>query len=379
MKLKKLNYSQLRNTNREWILKDCTFEKFNLLVGKNASGKSRTLNVIYNLAQSIIGRRNHLQDSQCDFCLENDKENIIYSVSINQDSIESETYSVNNEVKLERYEDGKGEIFAEELNKKIKFHVPNNVYSVVAKRDKLQHQFLESLIQWAENVKIFHFGSELGKNELVIEMANQSQGISPSFSNHFVKPFSIIYYFEKGLKLFGEQFKKDIISDMMLIGFPILELEVSSPISMNLISNIPGNPKCLVFKEESVKSNMDQFEMSQGMFRTFSLIVYSNYLKFQELESTLLIDDIGEGLDYERSVSLIKRIIEISKASKFQVILTSNDRYVMNSVDLNHWSIILRDKQKVTYKNYQNSKEKFDDFIQLGLSNFDFFAGEFIK
>ncbi|HNM06846.1 MAG TPA: hypothetical protein PKK05_28270, partial [Leptospiraceae bacterium] len=99
----------------------------------------------------------------------------------------------------------------------------------------------------------------------------------------------------------------------------------------------------------------------------------------KDTKSTLLIDDIGEGLDYERSKNLIKKIEEICRDANFQVIMTSNDRYVMNAVDIKNWSIAVRGGQEIRFVNYQNSKGQFDDFTQLGLSNFDFFSGNFFE
>lgn len=45
-----------------------------------------------------------------------------------------------------------------------------------------------------------------------------------------------------------------------------------------------------------------------------SLIVHFNYYEFAKIPGVVLIDDIGEGLDYERSTKLIKLLI--SKAEK---------------------------------------------------------------
>ena len=46
MKLYKLDYSQYEGEPQEWKIVNCTFGDINLIVGKNATGKTRTLNVI---------------------------------------------------------------------------------------------------------------------------------------------------------------------------------------------------------------------------------------------------------------------------------------------------------------------------------------------
>ncbi len=130
------------------MLNDCSFDKFNLVVGKNSTGKSKTLNVIFNLAQAIAGRRNSQHESEYEFIFENR-------------------------------------------------------------------------------------------------------------------------------------------------------------------SAVSGRPVSIIFKEEKVNYRFDQYDVSQGMFRAFSLLTYTHYMRLKNTKSTLLIDDIGEGLDYERSKNLIKKIEEI--------------------------------------------------------------------
>jgi hypothetical protein len=90
-----------------------------------------------------------------------------------------------------------------------------------------------------------------------------------------------------------------------------------------------------------------------------------------------LIDDIGEGLDNDRSNSLIELIIEKIKDSSVQVIMTTNDRFVMNKVPLEYWSVIQRIPKKSLFYNYQNSKSTFEEFKRTGLNNFDFLSYEY--
>src|SRR4051794_28733991 len=55
MRLTALEYVENRDTPREWRLTGLTLESINLLVGKNASGKTRTLNVLNGLALLLSG------------------------------------------------------------------------------------------------------------------------------------------------------------------------------------------------------------------------------------------------------------------------------------------------------------------------------------
>lgn len=143
------------------------------------------------------------------------------------------------------------------------------------------------------------------------------------------------------------------------------------------LNHIPEKIIGVSIQEQDIDAITDQREMSQGMFRALSLIIQLNFSLLSKNPSCILIDDIGEGLDYERSKCLIDLIIEKVNGSAFQVIMTTNDRFVMNKVPLEYWSIIHRLPKKSLFYNYQNSKEIFDDFKYTGLSNFDFLSTQF--
>jgi AAA15 family ATPase/GTPase len=141
--------------------------------------------------------------------------------------------------------------------------------------------------------------------------------------------------------------------------------------------NFPMPVFGLCVQENDLGDITYQTEMSQGMFRALSLLVQLNYALLGKVPSCILIDDIGEGLDYDRSKNLIDLIIAKVKGSSVQVIMTTNDRFVMNKVPLEYWSVIQRVPKKSLFYNYKNSKETFDEYAYSGLSNFDFLATEF--
>ncbi len=57
MRLKSINYSEFDGTSRVWTLSGLTLGAINLIVGKNATGKTRTLNLIVVLGNLLSGRQ----------------------------------------------------------------------------------------------------------------------------------------------------------------------------------------------------------------------------------------------------------------------------------------------------------------------------------
>ena len=59
--------------------------------------------------------------------------------------------------------------------------------------------------------------------------------------------------------------------------------------------------------------------------------------------------------------------------------MSTNDSFIMNAVDIEHWAVIVREGNKISLFNYENSREIFEEFKFTGLNNFDFYASEFFK
>jgi hypothetical protein len=59
--------------------------------------------------------------------------------------------------------------------------------------------------------------------------------------------------------------------------------------------------------------------------------------------------------------------------------MATNDRFVMNRVPLEAWSVLCQKSGRVSVRNYQNSKDVFDSFLATGLSNFDFLAFDYVN
>ena len=115
------------------------------------------------------------------------------------------------------------------------------------------------------------------------------------------------------------------------------------------------------------------------MFRALALVVHLNLCAFSKNKKLILVDDIGEGLDYERATAIIHLLISKAEENNIQLIMTSNDRFVMNEVPLKYWSILKRTGGVVKMYNMANSQQQFDKFKFLGLNNFDFFASNFFE
>lgn len=375
MFLKSIEYTEFGGTSRLWKLEGCTLDNINLIVGKNATGKTRTLRVINGLANLLSGQ-GKLKYTSGNYAVKFDDngKNIDYVLHYENRSIIKEELDIDSDNKFNRREDGIGKIYYDKETRKIEFQTPQNVLAV-ARRDAMQHPFLEDLHNWGRDTRRYLFGTELGQNLFAVEIKDEEKAKQQELDLKDTR--LVVAKFLEGNKKYPEKFVEKILNDMNTIGFSLEEIRTSVPEGIVMKTNLLGKPIGLYVKESELSHGTEQREMSQGMFRALSLIIQVNYSVFSSTPSCILIDDIGEGLDFERSSALVKLLIERTKNSSLQLIMTTNDRFIMNSVPLEYWLIIQRIGGRCKIYNQRNSQQLFDDFELTGLNNFDFFSSEY--
>ena len=374
MILRKFDYSEFANEPNAWSLEGMILENINLIVGKNATGKTNSLTKIAWLGNMLAGMQPQLLNSgNYNVEFSDDNETYGYRLDISLQEIQFEELIINNKSKFKREKDGKGKIYSDELKTDLDFQLSQNQLVVTSKRDAIQHPFLEKLAKWAEGQRMYAF-SKLGQDVIFIANDMSNINVDPRDTN------SVIGLYVKGKHEFGNDFKERIINSMNEIGYELTEVDTVSDIgSIPPVPFIMGTNLTLYVKEKDSKTAILQYQMSQGMFRALSLIIQITYNTLKNLPTTILIDDIGEGLDFARSTSVIKLISKVADEGKCQLIMSTNDRFVMNNVPLKYWQIIQRNGGQCKIFNYHNKKEGFDKFKYTGLNNFDFLATDFIN
>jgi hypothetical protein len=384
MKLKQFCYKEFYSQTNNWELDVFTLnDKVNLLVGKNATGKTRTIDRISALAGLLIGQPQLsleiIESADFEACLIDKNDKYIYSLATRDRNIASEMLTINDVTKLKRFNDGSGEIFYEEQNKSITFKVSDNWPIITYRRDSIQHPFLENMFKWAEGLRCYYFGSsrEMGQKNMLATV-NLEEFTNGDFNPHETSRINELYLRAK--KEYGNDFNNEVIKIMQIIGYDISDLTVEPNPNKAVVEEDRSPLYMLCVNENDRNAKLYQTGMSQGMFRALSLIIQITYNIHKNISSTILIDDIGEGLDYDRSTKLIRQLIEwAEKNDNIQLIMSTNDRFVMNNVPLEYWQVIQRIGGECHIFNYQNSQKIFDDFVYTGLNNFDFLATDFYR
>ncbi|MBC8384216.1 MAG: ATP-binding protein [Candidatus Cloacimonetes bacterium] len=365
MILSKLNFIEHKSENNYWEIKNLNFNMINLVVGLNATGKTRLVNIISNLAKIISKKRMNLLDGN--WLLEFKKTNNTtykYELEVKNKKVKFEQIKVGKIVVLKR-ENNFGKIYSHKFKTKIEIHPPADELTLHVRRDVKEFPFLEDLFLWANNFLGYRFTG--ARPDLVIVPISTEQ------KDYLEDLGATPYLLKKAIN--DKNFVNAIIKDFSSIGYPIDKVKVKSTIA----TGIPNDILISIVKEKDLKCETDQTKMSQGMYRAFSLIIIVEYLLRLKKDCTVVIDDLGEGLDFERSSKLTKIIIDKIKNSTIQLIMTSNDRFLINSVDIKYLNLLERNGHLVESFNVKNSRKLFEDFKYTGLNNFDLFSGKMYK
>lgn len=374
MYLKNLSFRENAGQKIEWLIDNVSLGEINLVVGKNSSGKTRTLNAITDLVSMLKGRGNKTSGPvSYDMTFRNDEGYMRYELAFDPETIRMERLYVGEDLLLDRGEHGHGKIQYESTPGSIflEFEIPHDQLACYAKRDRLQHPFIEIIHEWAMSLRRFDFSGNLGKSRYALKSIFDAKELDLSITNTSLVPVTSV-----ATEQYPE-FKDRVLEEMKGIGYDLLDFGV---ISFSERYNQADQDRYVVYTQEAgLEKQVTQRDMSQGMFRAFSVLIQLNYYILCGQKGLVIIDDIGEGLDYSRAKLLVALLIRKAKAEGIQLIMSTNDSFIMNAVDIEHWAVIMREGNKISLFNYENSRDIFEEFKFTGLNNFDFYTSEFFK
>jgi len=307
VRLEKFSYWEQKGPGEEWQIEGLVFRQFNLVAGRNATGKTRLLRAIARAAAEQSGEATGFVGSAR-------FQTVLPDVRDNPEFPEAKSTT----------------------------------------GPELARWRLEASAQWGKRAQYFPFAGRMNL---------KTAGEDGAFAR-----LELPEAYKRGEDRLGAEFRERIVGWTNEVGYPIEGIE---------IRNGPKGGLGLGVKEPK-RAVITPFQrLSQGEQRTLTLLTFLALLEAEKKAATVLIDDFGEGLDFERATRATEFLLRRVPESLLQFIVATNDRYVMNTVPLEQWTVLVEEGVKTRVFNYANSKQKFDGFKFTGLSNFDFFSMDF--
>jgi len=328
-----------------WSLDGLPLGCLNLIVGMNAVGKSRTVAAIGRVVRFIRGETDAAsEDFCCTLLLENGGK-LEYSFEVSGGNIQAEILRKDGKVLIRR-ECYSAQMYGESVSP------PPNKLVIQVRRDTMLYPEIEEIIQWAEHTSVFVFSN----------ITTSPNSLSPYAIS--TEPLLPVMYG----KISTVQ-RETMLSYMRDMGYQIDRIDEYER---------DNGSKMLRIFETGIDVPMSPFDLSNGMFRVFCVLLYMIYSSTLADARCLIIDDMGEGLDYMRSTKLGRIMFEYCKSNNVQLIVTSNDSFLMDTIALEYWHILRRKGKRVQSLNSQTHSALFEKFARTGLNNFDLLSSNFI-
>lgn len=331
----------------EWALTKVYFNRQSLVVGQNATGKTKLLESISTVINAILTKDLNWKGIPTFTAqLEFDGDIALqYNIEFDEGKIVSENLVDINQNKILVSRTSHTCYFYDEYN----IALPEKSTALVAKQDIVKYPEAASVMQWAQTTRsitfsLLHIDKFRQMNLGNIDMDEMFEALSP-------EERQLIIQYMNDLNYHLEDIKERNLGDK----FKLVEI-----------------------KEKDVHHSIPTFYLSNGMYRVLYILFYMLYISKQNVKC-IFIDDLGEGLDYDRSTKLGKIVFDFCTKHSIQLIATSNDNFLMNVVPLNNWIILTRTSTTVEAISAATHKDLFDKFTKTGLRNFDILRTDFIE
>ncbi len=338
-------------TTPDWKLDRLILDRENLIVGKNSSGKSKSLQALLQVKALISQYKEiNIDDSfETELIFQDDDNKISFCLKVSDNIITKEVLSFNGDDIIKRT-DKKARIDGELVNP------PAEMLLMQVRRDTTKYPVIEKVIKWAENA--------------IIQSFIQDNLLSQR------RLYEVVCSLTSEMKL-------HVVEMANKVGFPLKQIDTFGNMYHTPVQGSGGSKfdeiKLVLFEEKDVKPILFGSNLSNGMYRTIMLFILIEQMIGTKQPALIAIDDLGEGLDYTRATKVGKLLFDICKEHNIQLLATSNEEFMMNVIDINHWNILVRKGSTVKSINASDYPGEFKEFKYSGLDNFDFFTSDFLN
>ena len=315
-----------------WHVEKLRLNHQNLIVGLNSVGKSRTISAIGQVASFIKGDVDSQNDFSCSLLLENGSR-LEYSFKVVSGQVTAEDLK-KDEMSLIHRDMSSAKMYDDDM-----VSPPESKLLIQVRRDTKRFPEIEEIIQWAEHTSLFVFSN----------ITTSPNSLSPYVISK--EPLLPVMFGS----ISGDQ-QEMLKGYMQELGYDVKDIKDYE---------MPSGAKSLHIYEEGIKMALRPFDLSNGMFRVLCVLLYMIYSSTLSEARCLVIDDMREGLDYMRSTKLGRIVFDYCARNRIQLIVTSNDCFLMDAVDLQHWNILQREGNLVYGINGYNSPELFVFFHRI--------------
>ncbi|MBX2979594.1 MAG: ATP-binding protein [Flavobacteriales bacterium] len=339
--------------SEQWSISNVQLDSVNFVVAKNATGKSRLLRAIEALCEMITGNTT-VFFGHWSVSFTFNKQSYDYSIGTK----DGEVYEslLIDKIDVMRRTGKNASLYSHAAKGMVTVAPPSDKLVMNYRRDQVEYPYFEDLYQFASNARLFKFG--------MLHSTDFMTDDGRSLKAKGIDDVATILQTE-----LSEADRNIVCTTLNALGYEVEQIDVKI---------ISGAPKITV-KEKGLLYPIEQRLLSQGMFRVIAIAVYLQYMKVKIQPSLIMVDDVGEGLDYDRARRLATFLLGYFKDSSIQAVLTSNHNFFLDQVSLKHWLILRKKGTEVSGMSAVSHPDVFNNFRLSGLAPFDIFSSNYLN
>ena len=363
LKLESYSVDEKKGTSQYWSMDEITFDRYNLIIGKNATGKSQLFNRL-NFLRCL-----HEQDGQTPSIITDVHSKITFKNTKSGDEIFYEVIiSPGHEVR-EKIENKTKKIILFNSDSKEFYNEKTNKieHRLIVKKHSVTKLIADDIDKYPTIKQIGDFFAGIK-----ILRTDRYDPSSLSLSRHQLVPDDNLRNLGSVVLLWKDQ--KPELYHRLLNTFKTFFFEIKD------FTDVPkANLPILGFIEKNVTEVFDQTECSMGMLRILGLIALSisEDPKTGKVPSLLMIDEIDKGLDYENVGLIIEYVKE--QSSESQIIFSSHSPITCNFVEPHFWRILSRQGVHVQAKVPTATAETMELINSSNMTNWEIYQKHISK
>lgn len=377
--LNEIAFKEFIDNQLNWDIGPVSFGNLNLILGDNAQGKTRLINILKYIKGVLTGNTQIRFSSQYRYELK-----LIFSISDaeheNTPPVKNVKYnsslSVNNASGMPSYEEtiiiDNKIFFSRKDNTLIResdeITIPNpfipNHIPVLLSLPQKDFPTLGLIRSFFERMLILEANRVAAPN---LDVSNASLDINSNGSNLA----RVIFNWQTHIPQAFQEIEKEFLGC-----FPLIE-EQSFNANVELLPGTNISIPILKFKEKGINKTIPQVEWSDGMFRALCLLALplNRYVKpdgsFMR-PSMIIVDEVENGLDYNTASKVLTLFNDYSNL--MQIALITHSPTICNMVETKNWRIAKRKASHVEFF-VPDTKEQDIDSIRRDMhqDNWEFY------
>ena len=343
--------------SEEWEFQDTKLNGVNLLVGASGSGKTRYLNLIFNISSSIV-QGQPFGSGRWELIVKTDEYEYLWEYDGGENQVQREIVArkrIDSQEEFENLIDRTPDTFSFCGDKLPRLQRDRLGITLLKEEGKIA-----PLYETFSKVQIRRFHDEGLRDALSL------QDVSQELSNLSNSEDGILTLWKQQLTLSAKMFLlREMFPEQYSLAVETFQQVFSSIKKCDMTIQSPGQVPIFFIKEEKINRNIPVLELSSGMQKV--LLIIADIITLPK-GSIYIIDEYENSLGIN-AIDFLPEFLD-DNGSDIQFLITTHHPYLINNMPMKTWRVFHRNGSSVSIKDGKEFEERYGKskqkaFVQL--------------